>query len=60
MARRYDVKEMRTGWAVYDIFTGVTVVISGDSQDGLSERDALELSELLNSKRLAGDRRLKQ
>lgn len=60
MTKRYDTRNMRTGWAVYDLFTGVTVVLSGDPQDGLEERDALELAELLNSKRAAGDRRLRQ
>jgi hypothetical protein len=36
------------GWSVYDIFTGVTVVLDGQELSALDLEDADELCDLLN------------
>jgi hypothetical protein len=36
------------GWSVYDIFTGMTVVLDGQELSALDLEDADELCELLN------------
>ena len=60
MALRYDIREDREGWTVFDIFTGMAVVVELDPQTGLDEQAARELKLLLNGKSLAGDRDLRQ
>jgi hypothetical protein len=49
MKFRYDIREEPEGWAVYDIFTGQSVVIAGVVQARLDVRDAIELMDLLNA-----------
>ena len=60
MPKRYDVREDREGWTVFDVFTGQPVVISAVPQTGLDIQDADELAELLDHKALANDRTLRQ
>jgi len=60
MPKRYDLREDREGWTVFDIFTGEVVVIGDVPQTGLEIQDADELAELLDHKTFASDRRLRQ
>jgi hypothetical protein len=60
MPKRYDLREDREGWTVFDIFTGEPVVISAVPQTGLDIQDADELAELLDHKAFANDRTLRQ
>jgi hypothetical protein len=48
MPQRYDIREDREGWTVFDLFTGEPVVISAVPQTGLEIQDADELAELLD------------
>ncbi len=48
MPQRYDIREDREGWPVFDLFTGEPVVISDVPQMGLDIQDADELAELLD------------
>ncbi|MBB3458643.1 hypothetical protein FHT86_006969 [Rhizobium sp. BK313] len=47
---RFDVDKDQwgNGWSVYDIFTGVTVVLDGQELSALDREDADELCDLLN------------
>ena len=60
MSQRYDIREDREGWTVFDLFTGEPVVISDVPQTGLDIQDADELAELLDHKAFANDRTLRQ
>jgi hypothetical protein len=60
MPQRYDIREDREGWTVFDLFTGEPVVISDVPQTGLDIQDADELAELLDHKAFANDRTLRQ
>jgi hypothetical protein len=60
MPQRYDIREDREGWTVFDLFTGEPVVISDLPQTGLDIQDADELAELLDHKAFANDRTLRQ
>jgi hypothetical protein len=60
MPRRYDIREDREGWTVFDIFTGEPVVIMLVPQTGLDIQDADELAELLDHKAFVSDRALRQ
>lgn len=47
---RYKVREDGTGrWAVYDVFTGLTVEVNDIPLDDLDEALALDMMGLLNS-----------
>jgi hypothetical protein len=43
-----DKDQWGNGWSVYDIFTGVTVVLDGQELSALDYEDANELCDLLN------------
>lgn len=60
MGRRYDIREDREGWTVFDVFTGEPVVIHGVPQTGLDIQDADELAELLEKPAMMQERRLRQ
>ena len=60
MGRRYDIREDREGWTVFDVFTGEPVMIHGVPQTGLDIQDADELAELLEKPAMMRDRRLRQ
>ena len=60
MPQRYDIREDREGWTVFDIFTGEPVVIRLVPQTGLDIQDADELAELLDHRTFVNDRRLRQ
>lgn len=53
--RRYDIREDREGWSVYDVFTGEVVVIAGVPQTGMDVQDADELAELLDKPSMKGN-----
>ena len=60
MPQRYDIREDREGWTVFDLFTGEPVVISDVLQTGLDIQDADELAQLLEHMAFAHDRTLRQ
>ncbi len=47
MAARYDLKQDHAGWTVYDIFTGLPVLVRDVPQTGLDIQDADDLADLL-------------
>jgi len=48
MSARYDIREDGSGWSVFDVWTGQTVVIALVPQTGMDIQDADELADLLN------------
>jgi hypothetical protein len=48
LKQRYHIREERTGWTVYDIWTGEPVALALSVQSGLSFSEAQDLTELLN------------
>lgn len=60
MPQRYDIRQDREGWTVFDVFTGEPVVINMVTQTGLEVQDAEELAELLDHKAFATERTLRQ
>ncbi|WP_305704805.1 hypothetical protein [Phenylobacterium sp.] len=50
MQERYHVRNDGPDWAVYDKFTGETVVIATVRQAGLSYSDAVALAHMLNTR----------
>jgi hypothetical protein len=48
MIARYDLREDRTGWTVFDIATGAPVIYWGMPQVGLDVQDADEVAEALS------------
>ena len=48
MREHYDIRREDAGWAVFDKFTGETVVIATVAQSGLSYSDAIALAHMLN------------
>lgn len=60
MGRRYDIREDREGWTVFDVFSGEPVVIHGVPQTDLDIQDADELAELLEKPAMMRDRSLRQ
>ncbi|WP_374346573.1 hypothetical protein [Phenylobacterium sp.] len=48
MFLRYDIRQDRTGWTVFDQWTGETVSLACVLQFGLSHGDAVELADMLN------------
>jgi hypothetical protein len=57
---RFDLRRDRTGWTVYEVWTGEPVVIAMVSQTGLSEADAQHTADLMNRRARGGDRTLRQ
>ncbi len=60
MPQRYDIREDRVGWTVFDLFTGEPVVNSDVPQTGLDIQDPDELAQLSDHKAFANDRTLRQ
>ena len=56
---RFQVRRDRTGWTVYEVWTGEPAVIAMDPQTGLSEADAAHTAGLLNRRAQGGDRALR-
>jgi hypothetical protein len=48
MAARYDIKQDRRGWTVYDIFTGQPARVRDVPQTGLDIQDADDLADVLS------------
>jgi hypothetical protein len=57
---RYDVREDREGWSVYDVFTGEVAVIALVPQTGLDIQEADDAADLLNLMVDRGDRSVRQ
>jgi hypothetical protein len=57
---RYDVREDREGWSVFDVFTGEVAVIALVPQTGLDIQDADDAADLLNRLADRGDRSVRQ
>ena len=60
MTDRYLVRADRTGFCVYDQWTGEVAVIAMAPQDGLSRQDADHTAELLNARARKGERQVLQ
>lgn len=57
---RFALRRDRTGWTVYEVWTGEPVVIAMVSQMGLSEADAQHTADLMNRRARRGDRSLRR
>jgi hypothetical protein len=57
---RFAVRRDRTGWTVYEVWTGEPAVIALVPQTGLSEGDAQHTATLLNRRAKGGDRSMRQ
>ena len=57
---RFALRRDRTGWTVFEVWTGEPEVIAMIPQDGLSEEDARHTAELLNQRARSGDRSVRQ
>ncbi len=57
---RFGVRRDRTGWSVFEVWTGEPAVIALVPQTGLSEEDAQHTAELLNRRARGGDRSMRQ
>jgi hypothetical protein len=56
VVERYDLRKDSAGWAVFDVWTGQTVVIAGRRQGALTLNHACELMLLLNAQARRGSR----
>jgi hypothetical protein len=50
MSERFAVRPDHTGFSVYDLWTGETVVIAMSPQDGLSRQDAEHTAAMFNKR----------
>jgi hypothetical protein len=57
---RFAIRPDRTGWSVYEIWTGEVAVIALVPQTGLSEEDAAHTAALLNRRARGGDSSMRQ
>lgn len=57
---RYDLREDETGWTVFDLWTGLPVIIDHDPLVGLDVQDADEIAEWLTWFADRGDRTIYQ
>jgi hypothetical protein len=57
---RFKTRRDRTGWSVYEVWTGEPAVIALVPQTGLSENDAQHTAALLNRRARGGDRSMRQ
>ena len=55
---RFQIRQDKEEWTVFDNWTGLAVMIAGVEQSGLSRQDADELRELLQKRAEKGDRRV--
>lgn len=60
LAIQYDVRRDPGGWTVFDRWTGKVVVVAGAKQAGMALREAEDLIERLNRRRVQGDRSILQ
>lgn len=58
--QRFAVRPDRSGFTVYEIWTGEPVVLAMDPQVGLSEIDAQHTADLMNRRAAGGDHSLQQ
>jgi hypothetical protein len=56
MTERFCIRPDPTGFRVFDVWTGETVVIAMTLQDGLSREDAEHTAAMLNRRADGGDR----
>jgi len=57
---RFALRPDRSGWTVYEVWTGEPAVIAMVSQTGLSEEDAQHTADLLNRRSRNGDRSMRR
>lgn len=57
---RFAIRRDRTGWTVFEVWTGEPAVIALVPQTGLSEEDARHTADLLNRRARGGDRSMRQ
>ena len=57
MSERFSIRPDPSGYSVYDLRSGETVVMAGTRQSGLSRQDAEHTAALLNAQAEPGDRR---
>jgi hypothetical protein len=57
---RFALRRDRTGWTVYEVWTGEAAVIAMVPQTGLSQDDAQHTAALLNRRARGGDRSMRQ
>ena len=57
---RFALRRDRTGWTVYEVWTGEPAIIALVPQTGLSEEDAQHTAGLLNRRARGGDRSMRQ
>ena len=57
---RFALRRDRSGWTVYEIWTGEAAVIAMTPQTGLTQEDAQHTADLLNRRARNGDRTLRQ
>lgn len=55
MLLRYQIRPDRSGFSVYDVWTGEAAVIAMDPQTGLTRDDAIDIADLLNRRARQGD-----
>lgn len=60
IAIQYDCRRDAEGWTVFDRWTGVTVLLGDEYQQGLTQADAQVLAGVLNQRRDLDDRRILQ
>jgi hypothetical protein len=57
---RFTLRRDRTGWTVYEVWTGEPAVIALVPQTGRSQEDAQHTAALLNRRAKGGDRSMRQ
>jgi hypothetical protein len=60
MSARYDIREDVTGWSVYDVWTGQTVVLDDAKQIFTEIQDADDVADLLNYLAAQGELAIRQ
>jgi hypothetical protein len=60
MTDRFSIRPDATGFSVYDLWTGETVIIAMTPQDGLSREDADHTAALMNRRARQGERAIPQ
>jgi hypothetical protein len=58
--KRFAIRPDRSGYTVYEVWTGQPVVLAMDPQTGLSEIDAQHTADLMNRRAQGGDRASRQ
>ncbi|MET3527196.1 hypothetical protein [Phenylobacterium koreense] len=60
MAAQFDLRRDAAGWAVFDRWTGKTVIVERVLQEGLTWEEASDVVRRLQSRSDDGDRRILQ